>query len=112
MVNEDRVQCPTCDRFYSKRALWYRTGERSCYICQGRGSRSDGTIRGCVFGAHRLLIDLGELPADTLLTPELEVQLESLYRGLADKRATYESPTLPERIVAAWRAGGVQQVLL
>lgn len=109
MTEQRRVECPTCSRTYSPRATWIRTGERSCYICQGR--KADDTVRGCVFGAHRLLMEVGELPADTLLTPELEAQLEAIYQSLPDKRATYASPTLPERMVTAWRSG-VQQVLL
>lgn len=107
----ERVECTGCGRTYNRRATWVRAGERTCYICQGR---SNDTTRGCVYGAHRILVAAGDLP-DDLLTPELEQALETVYQGLADKRATYASPTLPERIVEQWRALGgtiaVQQKL-
>ena len=59
-----------------------------------------GTIRGCVYGAYRHLVDGGHLPIGHDRAQVVD-RLEGIYRGLPDK--VPGTPTLVERLLERWQ---------
>ena len=59
-------------------------------------------VRGCVYGAWRLLIERGLVPPESEFDERLGVELEACYLALDDKKPG-KGWELPERVASAWQ---------